>query len=78
MFALVFFASSIMTIHPKYDWTIELINYDSVYSPERIQNLKDWLFELTIRKLSQMLAIAHYFHVDAGSGMANAPVIKHL
>ncbi len=34
--------------------------------------------ELTIRKLSQMLAIALYFHVDAGSGMANAPVIKHL
>jgi hypothetical protein len=78
MFALVFFASSTMTIHPKYDWAIELINYDSVYSPERIQNLKDWLFELTIRKLSQMLAIALYFHVDVGSGMANAPVIKHL
>jgi len=67
-----------MTIHPKYDWAIELINHDSVYSPERIQNLKDWLFVLTIRILCHMLAIALYFHVGAGSGMANAPVIKHL
>jgi hypothetical protein len=45
---------------------------------KRIQNLKDWLFELTIRKLNQMLAIARYFHLDGVFGMESAPVIKNL
>ncbi len=78
MFALVFFASSTMTIHPKYEWAIELINYDSVYSPERIQNLRDLLFKLTFLKISQMLAIACYFHVDGVFGMVTVLVIKNL